>query len=85
MNVDKLIALLQDLKQKHESYPGWEEQIGPLEIVMDVFQWRSAGSQSGYVYAGFSPNIKVSFSSDWVYPILMAEETFQDYDDKTKS
>lgn len=76
MNVDKLIEILQDLKQKHESQPGWDQYVGPLEIMMDVFQWCSDGSRSGYVYNGFSPNIKVSYSEGGVYTILMAEETF---------
>lgn len=82
MNVDLLIAKLLELKARHESYPDWEETLGPLNIHIDTFQWRPSGPgrTAKFVYTGVSPNIDITHSDDGVYTILTAKESFQNYD-----
>lgn len=66
MKTKDLIAQLQKLVDDHEPHI---EVMGDHEIVIDVF-----GKQEGhkFEYLGFSPDIRIEYSADGVYPILTA-------------
>lgn len=73
MKTKDLIKQLQDMVDEHES-SGAIEVMGEHEIVIDC--WRGMGVN--WMYKGFSPNVEISYSSDGVYPVLAAKESWSE-------
>ena len=57
----------------HES-SGCKEVMGEHEIVIDCFREIEQADRFGhkYEYVGWNPDIKITMSTDGVYPILTA-------------
>lgn len=78
MKTKDLIKKLEELVAEHEVV---KDMMGEHEIVIDVFTKKVVYdvfdnvTDSYFVYAGFSPDIKIEKSSDGVYDILSAFET----------
>jgi hypothetical protein len=71
MKTKDLIKQLQTLVDNHEPHL---EIMGEHEIVIDVFC--KTEKRGCFEYKGVSPNILIDKSSDGVYDILTAEESF---------
>ena len=77
MKTKDLIKKLQDMVDVHET-SGALEVMGEHELVIDTWRCRDPfpNAQAAWQYAGFSPNITITYSADGVYPILSAKESW---------
>lgn len=71
MKTKDLIKQLQDMVDLYE-VTGMQEIMGEHEIVIDC--WQGTGNE--WSYKGFSPNVEITYTSDGVYPVLAAKESW---------
>jgi len=78
MKTTDLIEILQRLVDDHRGN-GSEKVMGPHEIHMDLFQYRSTDDESTtrWRYRGVTGNIGISYTDDGVFCMLGPKETWQ--------
>lgn len=69
MILKDLIKKLQELENSYDAE--YRAVMGEPDIVIDVFR-EIPGMPLHFQYAGFSQDIKITYSADGVYPILTA-------------
>lgn len=72
MKTKDLIKQLQDMVDAHEEHI---PVMGEHEIMIDVWELVDLVAHR-FEYKGFSPNIQITHTSDGVYPILAAKESW---------